>query len=97
LRLAQLGPQKGRLVNPLWSYGLAAIGILGIYLAGQKKAVGWAVGFGAQLLWIAYAIATDQPGFIVSAVAYGAVYGRNYLRWRREAAACDFARGGMTG
>ncbi len=36
-------------MNPYWSYGLAAIGILGILLAGQKKAIGWAVGFGAQL------------------------------------------------
>lgn len=64
-------------MNPLWSYGLAAIGITGLLLAGSKRKVGWAIGFGAQILWIAYALATDQPGFLVSAFAYGFVYARN--------------------
>ena len=69
----------------IWSVTLAAIGILGIYLAGNKSRWGWAVGVGAQLLWIVFAIVTAQYGFILSALAYGWVYGRNYLRWRREA------------
>ena len=69
-------------MSPLWSYSLAAVGVVGILLAGQKRSVGWAVGLGAQFLWIAYAIVTEQHGFIVSAVAYGAVYGKNWLAWR---------------
>lgn len=68
-------------MSPLWSYGLAAIGILGIFLAGQKRAVGWAVGFSAQIAWIAYAYFTNQPGFYVSALAYGTVYARNWWKW----------------
>jgi nicotinamide riboside transporter PnuC len=68
----------------IWSWVLAAVGILGIYLAGRKKAVGWLVGVGAQVLWFAYAIATRQWGFLVTAVAYAAVYGKNWLEWRRE-------------
>lgn len=68
----------------LWSWALTAVGVLGIYLAGRRARVGWAVGFGAQALWIAYAVATRQWGFIFSAIAYGTVYGRNWLRWRRE-------------
>lgn len=68
----------------LWSYALAAIGILGIYLAGRRNIWGWVVGFAAQALWIIYALATHQPGFIVSAIAYGAVYARNWHRWRTE-------------
>lgn len=68
----------------LWSYLLAAVGILGLVLAGRRKAIGWAIGLGAQGLWIAYALATHQFGFIVSALAYGAVYARNWLAWRRE-------------
>ena len=71
-------------MSPLWSYALAAVGILGIYLAGRRSWVGWAVGVGAQALWIIYALATSQPGFIVSAVAYAAVYGRNWWRWTHE-------------
>lgn len=66
-----------------WSISLAAIGILGIWLAGQKRALGWAVGVAAQLLWVAYAVVTGQWGFILSAVVYGAVYGLNWWRWTR--------------
>lgn len=72
-------------MTPLWwSILLAAVGILGLLLAGSKRKVGWAVGVGAQVLWIVYALVTQQYGFILSAVAYAAVYGRNWLRWRRE-------------
>lgn len=69
----------------MWSYLLAAVGILGIWLAGRKSAWGWAVGLGAQLLWIAYALVTAQYGFILSALAYGAIYGRNWWKWARPA------------
>lgn len=68
----------------IWSIVLAAIGILGIFLAGQKRKVGWAFGFGVQLLWIVFAFRTEQYGFILSAIAYGIVYGRNWLKWRKE-------------
>lgn len=69
-----------------WSWLLAAIGILGLYLAGKRLAVGWLVGVLAQVPWLVYAVVTRQWGFIATAVAYGAVYTRNFLRWRREAA-----------
>lgn len=71
----------------IWSFTLAAIGILGLWAAGRRYWWGWAVGLGAQLLWIAYALATRQYGFIVSALAYGVVYGRNAVAWRRDARA----------
>lgn len=71
-------------MSPLWSYSLAAVGILGIWLAGRKSLWGWAVGFGAQALWIGYALVTEQYGFIVSAGAYAAIYGRNWWKWRQE-------------
>ena len=70
--------------NLVWSVVLAVVGILGLYLAGSKNNLGWAVSFGAQALWVIFAIVTEQYGFILSAVAYGWVYGRNYLKWRRE-------------
>jgi predicted membrane protein len=67
----------------IWSIVLAAIGIFGIYLAGKKNKIGWAVGFFAQVLWVIYALVTNQYGFIFSALAYGFIYGKNYLEWRR--------------
>lgn len=72
-------------MSPYWSYILTAVGITGIWLAGRKSRVGWAVGLFAQVLWIVYAIATKQWGFIVSSLAYGTVYARNWIRWTREA------------
>lgn len=74
-------------MNPYWSYVLTAVGIVGLYLAGRKSPWGWAVGIGAQALWLAYAIATQQWGFLVSCFAYGAVYVRNFRAWRHEARA----------
>lgn len=68
----------------IWSLVLAAVGIGGLYVAGRKLWWGWLIGLGAQLLWVGYAVATRQWGFILSAVAYGWVYARNALAWRRE-------------
>ncbi|MFF3092280.1 hypothetical protein [Streptomyces cyaneofuscatus] len=67
-----------------WSWLLTAVGVTGLYFAGRKRALGWGIGLGAQLLWIAYALATKQYGFLVSAFAYGWVYGRNFRVWRYE-------------
>lgn len=67
----------------IWSFVLAAIGIFGIYLAGKKNLYGWAIGFFAQVLWIIYGLVSEQYGFIVSACAYGFIYGKNYLAWRK--------------
>lgn len=63
-----------------WSWLLTVVGVTGLYLAGSRsrRRAGWAVGMGAQFLWIAYAIATTQYGFIISSLCYGAVYLRNW-------------------
>lgn len=71
-------------MNQWWSWILTAIGITGLYLVGKKSLWGWIVGIGVQLLWIAYAVATQQWGFIISALAYGAINLRNYIRWNNE-------------
>lgn len=70
--------------NLIWSIVLSAVGIMGMYLAGSKNLWGWVGAFSAQVLWIIFAVATKQYGFILSALAYGWVYGRNYMKWRRE-------------
>lgn len=72
-----------------WSWLLTAVGIIGLFLAGSKRKLGWAIGLAAQVLWIAYALTTEQYGFLASAFAYGWVYARNWLRWRREQRAAE--------
>lgn len=69
----------------IWSLVLAAVGVLGLYLAGRKSWTGWAIGLGAQVLWAVYAVVTQQYGFLISAAAYAAVYGTNLRRWLTEA------------
>ena len=66
-----------------WSVLLAAIGILGIWLADRKSWTGWAVGVLAQALWFAYALVTHQYGFIASAIAYATIYGWNWRKWAK--------------
>ena len=40
-------------VNPqLWSWILTAIGVCSLYLADRRSPWGWAVGIGAQMLWL---------------------------------------------
>jgi hypothetical protein len=68
-----------------WSYLLAVIGVAGIFFVGRKTLWGWFVLLFNEVLWTAYAIITQQYGFILSAVAYAIVYIKSYLLWRREA------------
>jgi hypothetical protein len=68
-----------------WSYVLAAIGVAGIFFVGRKTVWGWLVLLFNEVLWIAYALITNQYGFILSAIAYAIVYIKSYLLWRQEA------------
>ena len=67
-----------------WSWILTAVGVTGLYFAGRHRRIGWAIGIAAQVLWVAYALATDQHGFLVSAAAYGWVYVKNFRAWGQK-------------
>ena len=71
-------------VQMMWSYILAAIGVTGIFFVGRKTIWGWLVLLLNECLWIIYAVTTKQYGFIFAAIAYGVVYIKSYLLWRRE-------------
>jgi hypothetical protein len=68
-----------------WSWLLTGVGVFGLYLIGRKLVLGWIVGILAQVLWVAYAYVSGQPGFYVSAIAYGLVYAVSLRRWIRQA------------
>lgn len=72
------------MIPQYWSWLLAAVGVTGLWLAGSRRALGWQIGLGVQVLWIAYAITTAQWGFIASALAFAAVNLRNLIKWKRE-------------
>ncbi|MFJ2205930.1 hypothetical protein [Streptomyces microflavus] len=67
-----------------WSWLLTGVGVTGLYFAGRKRALGWGIGLGAQALWVAYAVSTEQHGFLAAAFAYGWVYAKNFRAWRHE-------------
>jgi len=69
----------------MWSWVLAVIGVTGIFFVGRKTIWGWLVLLVNECLWIVYAVTTKQYGFIFAAIAYGIVYIKSYLLWRREA------------
>jgi nicotinamide riboside transporter PnuC len=68
----------------MWSYLLAGLGVLSLYLTGKKLKSGWVVGLVNSGLWIIYALTSNQYGFIVSAVVFIVVQYKNYLAWDRE-------------
>ena len=68
----------------MWSWALAVIGVTGIFLVGRKTIWGWLVLCVNECLWIFYALATKQYGFIVMAVAYALVYVKSYRQWRKD-------------
>jgi hypothetical protein len=67
-----------------WSWVLGTIGVAGIYFVGRKTIWGWVVLLSNEVLWITYALLTKQYGFIFSAIAYGIVYVKSFLHWRKD-------------
>lgn len=65
-------------------YLLVAVGLLGFVLAGQKKWYAWYVNIACQFLWLAYAIISQQYGFILGAIVYTIVFTRNAVKWTKD-------------
>lgn len=72
-----------------WSWMLGAFGIIGLYLVTRKLWSGFAIGLLVQFLWLAYAIATKQYGFVMTALAYGAVNTLGLINWAKEDKRCS--------
>ena len=70
-------------INQWWSWGLAIIGISGVYLTTKKLFWGFVVGFLVQVLWLTYALQTQQYGFILSALGFAWVNALGLYRWTR--------------
>ena len=68
----------------VWSYVLAGLGVLSLYLTGKKLKSGWVVGIINSGLWMTYAVVTNQLGFLLSAFVFVAVQIKNYLQWAKE-------------
>ena len=67
----------------MWSWLPTAIGVTGLWLV-RNHGWAWGINLASQAVWIAYAVATEQYGFIVASLAYSAVFGKNLWHWWRE-------------
>lgn len=67
-----------------WSWILTIVGLTGFILAGRKVWWAWYINIFCQILWYAYAFATEQWGFVVAATAYTIVFTQNAIKWTKE-------------
>ena len=69
-----------------WSILLTIIGLLILYLQGNRKTFGLAsiIGIFFQIPNIYYNLITKQYGFILASIVYGTIYFRNYLKNKKE-------------
>ena len=67
-----------------WSWLLMIVGVTGLVFAAKKLWWAWLIGLFSEVLWVVYAIVTNQLGFIIFAVVYAVVYARNAYLWKVE-------------
>jgi len=63
---------------------VSAVGILGFHLAGKKIWWCWYVNVANQILWVIFALVTDQLGFLVSTLFYLPLFSNNARKWTQD-------------
>jgi hypothetical protein len=63
-----------------WTWALTGLQVMALWVAGRGQAWGWMVGSAVQPGWIAYALLTDQLGFILGCVISTGVQLSAYVR-----------------
>jgi hypothetical protein len=66
-----------------WSFILAGLGLLQLWLAGSKLRVNSMVGGLTSVGWFVYGVQFEQWGFLISALVFLIVHVRNYVRWSK--------------
>lgn len=67
-----------------WGWILSVLGLVGFYVTGKKIWWGWWLNVAAQAVWYAYAIATQQWGFLVMTTMYTIIFTKNAIEWTKE-------------
>ena len=63
-----------------WTWALTGLQVTALWVAGRGHAWGWMVGSAVQPGWIAYAVLTDQLGFVIGCAISTGVQLSAYLR-----------------
>lgn len=64
----------------LWPWLLTGLQVLALWSAGRGRWWGWLLGGSVQIPWIAYAVMTDQIGFIPGCAVSASVQIYSYLK-----------------
>lgn len=67
-----------------WSWGLALLGIAGMFVVGKKNPIGWLVLIANETVWVIYSLESKQYGFLLGSFAYCVVYVRSFLHWKKQ-------------
>jgi hypothetical protein len=79
------GADQSRLGAPtFWPWVLTALQVLALWAAGGTLWWGWLLGASVQTPWIAYAIVTEQIGFIPGCVVSTLVQAHSFMESLRE-------------
>ena len=63
-----------------WTWALTGVQVMALWVAGRGYRWGWMVGSAVQPGWIAYALMTDQLGFVIGCAISTGVQLSAYLR-----------------
>jgi hypothetical protein len=63
-----------------WTWALTGVQVMALWVAGRGQPWGWMVGSAVQPGWIAYALLTDQLGFVIGCAISTVVQLSAYLR-----------------
>lgn len=72
------------MIRTLIPWATSAGTLLGMWLIGQKKSIGWIVGLVNQVLWITFAVMFEAWGLLPLSLALIVIYTRALLAWRRD-------------
>jgi hypothetical protein len=79
------GADQSRLGAPtFWPWILTALQVLALWAAGRTLWWGWLLGASVQTPWIAYAMVTEQIGFIPGCVVSALVQAYSFMESLRE-------------
>ena len=67
-----------------WSWALTSLQVMALWVTGRGHAWGWMVGSAVQPGWIAYALLTDQLGFVIGCAISTVVQLSAFLRATRS-------------
>jgi hypothetical protein len=66
-------------------YILSIVGVSALWLIGRRRWYGWLLAWCNECIWVAFAVATQQYGFILGAIVYGTINMANAIVWKRDA------------